>query len=394
MMIKQNILLFIILLFTGFNGCKAQNTDNTLITGAMQTEAYLQLLDGKNIALMVNHSSRLDSMHLLDFLISKKIRVVQLFAVEHGIRGEAANGELIDDNTDPLTGIPIISLYGNKKKASADDLENIDLVLFDMQDVGCRFFTYLSSLHYLMEACAENDVPLLLLDRPNPNGDYIDGPVLQPGISSFVGMHPIPVVHGCTLGEMAQMINGEGWLNNGIQCELKVIPVKNYEHSYNYILPVKPSPNLPNQLSVRLYPSLCFFEAANVSIGRGTTFPFQVIAYPGNKDGDFTFTPVAIPGMSKDPLFENELCRGIDLRQNETPPKFTLSYFIRFYKNYPKDQQFWKSKRWIELLSGDPDFYKQITDGLSEEEIKAGWQNDLQEYKQLRKKYLLYPDFE
>ena len=343
---------------------------------------------------MVNQSSLVDSIHLVDFLLSKKIAVKKIFAVEHGFRGNAANGEQIDSSIDEQTGLPVISLYGKKKKPSAEDMEGIDFVIFDLQDVGCRFFTYISSMHYLMESCAENNVKLLILDRPNPNGDYIDGPVLDTTLKSFVGIDPIPIVHGCTVGELALMINSEGWLNNDVKCNLNVIPIKNYTHKTSYIVPLKPSPNLPNNLAIKLYPSLCLFEATNVSIGRGTLFPFQVIGFPGYKNGDFSFTPVSIAGMSNKPLFENCECKGLDLRGTSSPPKFTLNYFIQFFNQFATAEEFWKSKRWIELLTGDKDFYKQINDGWSEEQIKATWKKDLNHYKMIRKKYLLYPDFE
>jgi uncharacterized protein YbbC (DUF1343 family) len=268
------------------------------------------------------------------------------------------------------------------------------VVMFDMQDVGCRFYTYISSMHYLMESCAENNIPLVVLDRPNPNGDYADGPVLKPGFTSFVGLHPIPVVHGCTVGELALMINGEGWLEKGKQCQLTVVPVANYTHNTRYSLPIKPSPNLPNNLSVRLYPSLCFFEAANVSIGRGTEFPFQVIGYPGCHVQDIVFTPQPIEGVSSNPLFKGEECSGLDLRGLDEAPRFTLAFLIKFYQLIGNDEQFWKSKRWMNLLAGNDQLLKQISQGLSEEKIKESWQPELEQYKRMRKKYLLYPDFE
>jgi uncharacterized protein YbbC (DUF1343 family) len=373
-------------------GCKAETLPVEPVPGAIQTEKYIKLLDNKNVAMMVNHTSMVDSTHLVDFLLNKNLNVVKIFAVEHGFRGEAANGEEISSTKDEKTGLPIVSLYGKKKKPTSSDLNGIDIVVFDMQDVGCRFYTYISSMHYLMEACAENNVQLVILDRPNPNGDYVAGPVLNPELKSFVGMHPIPVVHGCTVGELARMINGEGWLNIEGQCMLTVIPVKYYTHKTRYEPPIQPSPNLPNHQAVRLYPSLCFFEATNVSIGRGTDFPFQVIGFPGGK-GDFSFTPRDIPGVSNNPLHEEKECRGIDLRDLKPAPQFTLKYFIDFYNQFNDREQFWKSKRWIELLSGSKELYHQINKGLSKEEIRATWQNEQEVYLSLRKKYLLYPDF-
>ena len=365
-----------------------------IITGANQPRLYIPYLKNRKIALMVNPSSTVDTTHLIDFLLSKKVNIKKVFALEHGLRGNAANGEEIESSTDKKTGLPIVSLYGERKKPNAEDLNGIDLIIFDIQDVGCRFFTYISSLHYLMESCAENNVELIILDRPNPNGDYVAGPILDPNLKSFVGIDPIPIVHGCTIGELALMLNGEGWLSNGERCKLKVIPVKNYTHKTNYSLPVKPSPNLPNDLAIRLYPSLCLFEATNVSIGRGTYFPFQVIGFPRYHDSTFTFTPVSIPGMSNHPVHENELCRGIDLRELTSPPQFTLSYFIHLFNQFTDKEDFWKSKRWIELLTGDKEFYQHINDGWNEEQIKATWEEDIKHYLNTRKKYLLYPDFE
>jgi uncharacterized protein YbbC (DUF1343 family) len=389
---KNKISLILLSLF--FFNCQGNSSNGRLKVGAEQPELYLSNLADKRIGLMVNQSSLVDSIHLVDFLISKQINVQKIFAVEHGFRGGAANGEKIDNSVDQKTGLPIISLYGKKKKASTDDLQEIDLVIFDLQDVGCRFYTYISSMHYMMEACAENNISMIVLDRPNPNGDYIDGPVLDMKLSSFVGMHPIPIVHGCTVGELAQMINSEGWLNNNEKCDLTIIPVSNYSHSNHYDLPVKPSPNLPNSLSIRLYPSLCFFEATNVSIGRGTHFPFQVIGFPNSEINEFSFTPKPIPGMNNSPLHNGQKCQGIDLRKEVKAPPFTLRYFIQFFNDFKNPEEFWKSKRWIDLLSGDSNFYDQINNGLSEEEIKATWQSQLVKYKQMRKKYLLYPDHE
>jgi uncharacterized protein YbbC (DUF1343 family) len=362
--------------------------------GADQPAKYLDQLKGKRVGLVVNQTSRVGDIHLVDFLLAKAVVVNKILAPEHGFRGEVEAGEAVSTTTDTKSGLPVISLYGDHKKPTNSDLDGLDLVVFDIQDVGCRFFTYISTLFYVMEACAENGVPLLILDRPNPNGDYVDGPVLKAEMKSFVGLLPIPVVYGCTMGELARMINGEGWLSNKQTCKLTVIPVQNYTHASRYELPVKPSPNLPNHCSVRLYPSLCLFEATNVSIGRGTGFPFQVIGYPDPSFGSFSFTPVSISGVSKSPLHENKVCYGVDLRDEKEFPQFTLKYLLEFRARFTNPDDFWSSKRWIGLLTGDPGFYNQVESGMSEEEIRKSWQPQLQQYKSMRKNYLLYPDFE
>jgi len=385
-----NLIIFTILFLTAANLCVGK----TIIPGACQPDEYLPLLTNKNVGLVVNQTSMTENGHLVDFLVSKNIAVRKIFVPEHGFRGETEAGENITNSVDQKSGIPIISLYGKNKKPTDENLTGIDVIVFDIQDVGCRFFTYISTLHYVMEACAEKKIPLLILDRPNPNGDYVDGPVLKPEMKSFVGLHPIPVVYGCTIGELALMINGEGWLPNAIKCNLKIVPVKNYTHADLYDLPVKPSPNLPNHTAVRLYPSLCLFEATNISIGRGTTFPFQVIGYPNQTFGNFRFTPVSIKGMSKIPLHQNRECFGVDLRNEKEIPRFTLKYFIDFYNRFTNSAEFWNSEKWIGLLTGEPIFFSQINSRLSETEIRKSWQSDLDNYRTIRKKYLLYPDFE
>ncbi|WP_430934515.1 exo-beta-N-acetylmuramidase NamZ family protein [Saccharicrinis sp. 156] len=344
----------------------------------------------KKVGLLVNHSSLVEGTHLLDTLLSKRINVIKIFAPEHGFRGKHDAGERVKSDTDSKTGLPIVSLYGKNKKPGKEHLADVDIIVFDIQDVGVRFYTYISSMHYMMEACAETATKILVLDRPNPNGDYFDGPILKPDYKSFVGMHPLPVVHGLTVGELAQMINGEGWLTEGLKCDLHVVKVKNWNHSTPYDLPVKPSPNLPNYTSIRLYPSLCFFEASNVSVGRGTYFPFQVIGYPDSTAGEFTFTPRSIDGMSKHPKQQDKKCYGIDLRREPLTHRFTLSYFISFYKQFGQDERFGLNKRWFNLLAGDDQLIKDIRAGLSEEEIKRSWKPDLEEYSKLREKYLLY----
>lgn len=373
--------------------CSAKN-DGKLLTGAEQPVKYLSHLENKKVGVVVNHTSVKGDVHLVDFLLSEGVEVAKIFAPEHGFRGDASAGEKIEDGVDNKTGIPVISLYGETRKPTAGHLEGLDIVIFDIQDVGCRFYTYISTMHLVMEACAENEKPVLVLDRPNPNGDYIDGPVLDLEFQSFVGMHPIPVVHGCTIGELAQMINGENWLDAPRKCELIIIRTENYSHKMEYSLPVSPSPNLPNDLAIQLYPSLCFFEATSVSIGRGTNFPFQVIGGTKPSLGDFTFTPRSIPGVAVNPKNEGEKCYGTDLRKLEEVPDFTLKYFMDFYNQYENEEDFLTRERWFNLLAGTDELIEKIREGRSEEEIKKSWQPDLEKFQQLRKKYLLYPDFE
>ena len=373
--------------------CSGRQSDE-IRTGAEQPEKYLSLLQNKRVGLVVNHTSLAGQEHLVDFLIGKSIQVQTIFAPEHGFRGEAAAGEEINDGKDTRTGIKIVSLYGQNKKPTAAQLKDLDVVVFDIQDVGCRFYTYISTLHLMMEACAEAGLPLLVLDRPNPNGDYVAGPVLDPRFQSFVGMHPIPVVHGCTVGELALMINGERWYSAKETCALTVVPVKNYTHTTRYSLPVRPSPNLPNDLSVRLYPSLCFFEATSVSVGRGTDFPFQVLGGLDPALGNFSFTPKNIPGVALNPLNEGKICYGIDFRNLTDVPTFTLKYFLDFYHQYKNEKDFLTRETWLNTLAGTDQLIRQIREGKSEDEIVRSWQPELENYRQLRKKYLLYPDFE
>ncbi|MGQ1948102.1 exo-beta-N-acetylmuramidase NamZ family protein [Geofilum sp. OHC36d9] len=385
-------LLFCFLMITACTNAGKASDDATMIrTGAEQMDQWLPLLKGRKIALLVNHTSLVDGVHLLDTLVKREVDIDRVFVPEHGFRGDADAGEHIEDSKDAQTGLPIISLYGSNKKPTEEQLEGLDIVIFDIQDVGVRFYTYISTLHYMMEACAENNVAMIVLDRPNPNGDYIDGPVLQKGFESFIGMHPIPLVHGLTVGELAEMINGEGWLKDGIKCSLSVIPVKNYTKDLVYEIPVAPSPNLPNYLSVRLYPSLCLFEATEVSIGRGTLFPFQVIGYPDTTFGDFSFTPVSIKGMAKSPLQEGNICYGEDLRNlNAGQQRFSLSYFIKYYQLSGYDKNFISRKRWFNLLVGNDLLIRQIEEGMSEQSIRASWKKELETYDEMRQKYLKY----
>ncbi|MTI23376.1 exo-beta-N-acetylmuramidase NamZ family protein, partial [Fulvivirga kasyanovii] len=302
--------------------------------GAYQTGDYLSLIKDKKVALVVNQTSMVGTSHLVDTLLSLRVNLKKVFAPEHGFRGDADAGETVKSGVDVKTNLPIVSLYGDNKKPTASQLVDVDVIIFDIQDVGTRFYTYISTMHYMMEACAENNKLMIILDRPNPNGMYVDGPVLKPAYQSFVGMHPIPVLHGLTVGELAKMINGEGWLKNKIQCDITVIPVKNYSHKNHYSLPVKPSPNLPNDLSIKMYPSLCLFEGTVISVGRGTYKPFQQIGHPDFKDMPHSFTPKSIEGMAKNPRYEGQQCHGIDFSQVDFNGGFSLTYLIDFYQKY------------------------------------------------------------
>ncbi len=390
MMIK--FVVYFILFFS--LACQANTPEKTLQTGAAQPEKYLPLLEGKKVGLVVNNTTEIGGVHLVDFLLSKKITVKTIFAPEHGFRGNAAAGEEVKDGVDVKTGIPVVSLYGKNRKPTPEQMKELDIIVFDIQDVGCRFYTYISTLHLVLEACAENQVPLVVLDRPNPNGDYVAGPVLKPGFESFVGMDAIPVVHGCTVGEMAQMINGEHWHKAPGECDLTVVTVVNYTHTTPYSLPVKPSPNLPNDLAVRLYPSLCFFEATSVSVGRGTPFPFQVLGAPDSTLGNFSFVPKDIPGFAINPINKGKVCYGVDLRKLSVAPKFTLKYFLDFYHHFKKEKDFLTREKWLNLLAGTDDLIVQIRAGKTESEIMESWEPQLEKYKKIRKKYLLYTDFE
>jgi uncharacterized protein YbbC (DUF1343 family) len=385
----RKIVFVLLILFVGLESCGTKD----IKTGAEQPDLYLSLLKNKKIGLVVNNTSLADGVHLVDFLLQNEVQVTKIFAPEHGFRGDVSAGGKVKDGLDTKTGLPVFSLYGKDKKPTAAHLAGLDVVVFDIQDVGCRFYTYISTLHLVMEACAENDVPLVVFDRPNPNGDYIAGPVRKDGFESFVGMDPIPIVHGCTVGELANMINGEGWHNADRKCDLLVISVKNYDHKMRYSLPERPSPNLPNDLSVRLYPSLCFFEATSVSVGRGTDFPFQVLGGLNENLGSFKFTPKSIPGVAVNPLNKDKECFGIDLRAVDEAPKFTLKYFLDFYKKYENEADFLSRESWLNLLAGTDDLIQQIREGKSESEILKSWEPELEAYQKLRKKYLLYPDF-
>ena len=373
----------------------AQTSELKVETAAARTGLYVNLLKGKNIAVVANQTSvifkemykkKQEARHLVDSLLMLGVEVKKVFAPEHGFRGKADAGEVVKDGFDTKTGLQIISLYGKNKKPSATQLKGIDIVVFDIQDVGARFYTYISSLHYVMEACAEAGIQLIILDRPNPNSHYTDGPVLEAKYKSFVGMHEVPVVYGMTIGEYGKMINGEKWLKNGIQCDLKVIPLKNYNHQTNYSVPIKPSPNLPNDKSINLYPSLCFFEGTNVSAGRGTEIQFQVYGSPHITKNSFTFTPQANEG-SKYPKYKNQLCFGEDLRTAKNLNKLDLSYLLKAYQQNTSKEFF---NTFFTKLAGTERLQEQIEQGLSEKEIRKTWVQDIISFKKIRKKYLLY----
>ena len=381
---------------------KNETFGNTIKTGADQTEKYLPYLKGKRIAILANQTSIIGKTHLVDSLKNLGVTIVKVFGPEHGFRGKASAGDRVADETDAATGIPIISLYGAKNKPTAADLADVDLVLYDLQDVGCRFYTNINALARLMEACYENGKELLILDRPNPNGYLIDGPVLDMKYKSGIGMFPIPMSHGLTVGEFAQMVNGEGWLANKVKCNIKIIPVANYNHDMPYTLPVNPSPNLNTQQAVMLYPSVCMFEGTYLNHGRGTYFPFTVFGSPELKGiYEFSYTPTSIKGMSEAPIFMNEVCYGIDLRNYDIEllrksKKINLQWIMELYKAHPYKEKFFDSKlsrqmNNIEIQTGSGLFRQQIIDGVPEEQIRASWEPGLSEYKGMRKKYLLYP---
>ncbi|MCF6129030.1 DUF1343 domain-containing protein [Flavobacterium sp. AS60] len=368
---------------------KESRTQNSEIkTGADNSTTYLPLLKDKKVGIVTNQTGILSNKtHVVDFLLDKKINLIKIFAPEHGFRGTADAGEHVVDGKDSKTGLPIISLYGDNKKPKPEQLAGLDVLLFDLQDVGARFYTYISSLHYIMEACAENNIRLIVLDRPNPNGGIVDGPILEKEFISFVGMHQIPLLHGLTIGEYGKMINGEKWLKNGVQCNLTVIPCLNYKREMFYGLPVKPSPNLPNDQAINLYASLCLFEGTNVSVGRGTEKQFQIYGSPFLPKSDFSFTPIPNFG-SKEPMHKNQLCYGEDLTQAPKVHQLELKWLIKAY-NSTSD----KSKFFIPFftkLAGTKKLQQQIEAGTSETEIRKSWEKGLKDFKEMRKKYLIY----
>lgn len=380
------LLVFGFFLF-GIVSCKAQLPVN-VVTGADQVGSFSTALKDKRVALVVNHTSVIGKTHLADSLKSLGITIIKIFGPEHGFRGNAADGEKVNDSLDVKTGIPIVSLYGKNKKPTQQQLSDIDIVIFDIQDVGTRFYTYISTMHYVMEACAEAKKKLIILDRPNPNA-FVDGPMNEKPLQSFVAMHALPIAHGMTIGELAEMINGEGWLENKLKCDVEIIRIKNWKHADEYVLPVGPSPNLPNNQAIKLYPSICLFEGTVISVGRGTPFPFQALGNPELKEMSFTFTPVAIKGVAVKPPHENMLCYGIDLRNAKPERKIDLSYLFKMYNAYPDKEKFFLP--YFDILAGTPMLKQQIKDGLTEDQIRESWKKDLDRYKEIRKKYLLYP---
>jgi len=362
-------------------------SNGIILPGAYQTEDYLSLLSSKKIGVVGNQTSLIGKTHLIDSLLSLGVSIVRVFSPEHGFRGDADAGELVKSSNDKKTGLPLVSLYGKEKKPSNEQLKGIDIMLFDLQDVGVRFYTYISTLHYIMEACAENHIAVVILDRPNPNADYIDGPVLESAQKSFIGMHPVPVVYGMTIGEYGQMINGEKWISK--PCELTVIRNKNYNHSMSYSLPIAPSPNLRTDNAIAWYPSLCFFEGTVVSIGRGTDKPFEIAGHPDYKKGEFTFTPKPSYG-AKDPVLNGQLCRGIDFSDSVAPRKLVLQPVIDFYKETAKGSAFFLKNNFFDLLAGNKTLRRRIEQGWNEEQIREEWKEGIEEFKGIREKYLLY----
>lgn len=396
-------------LFFTFSCTPPQNNISTetadakqILTGADQTEKYLPLLKGKRIGILGNQTTVIGKTHLVDSLKSLGIEIVKVFGPEHGFRGNAGAGVKVEDEKDPATGIPIISLYGPKRKPSKEDLADVDLMIFDVQDVGCRFYTYINVLADIMEACAENNKELLILDRPNPNGYFVDGPVLDMKLKSGIGKFPVPITHGMTVGEFAKMVNGEGWLPRGLQCKINIVPVANYNHDMYYVLPVKPSPNLNTQQSIMLYPTTCIFEGTVLNYGRGTYYPFTIIGAPKLKGKyDFSFTPINIKGMSETPLYMNEVCYGIDLRNYDIglllkEKKINIKWIKELYDAYPEKEKFFdhtvsKEIGNVDFRTGDSKFKEQIKNGVPEEEMRKSWEPALSQYKEMRKKYLIYP---
>jgi len=405
MKVKNTFLFAAITVFsTGIWNCQAKNPvqpshskqqeankELRIKTGADDFESYLPLLQNKKVGVLTNQTGVVTTAqgntHLVDFLVAKKVNLQKIYAPEHGFRGTADAGELIKDGKDTKTGLPIVSLYGSNKKPSKEQLKNIDIMVFDLQDVGARFYTYISSLHYLMEACAEQQIPIIVLDRPNPNGSMVDGPVLDMAYKSFVGMHPIPILHGMTIGEYALMINGEKWLANGVQCDIQIIKCTNYDKSMAYSLPVKPSPNLPNDQSIRLYASLCFFEGTNVSSGRGTDKQFQIYGSPFLQNMPFSFTPKPNEG-AKDPMHNGKKCFGEDLSQIKPTAGLELKWLLKAYQNTTQKDKFFI--KFFSNLAGSKQLQEQIEKGLTEQEIKKSWSNGIEAFKKTRTPYLLY----
>ena len=397
---RHPILITCFLLISTFTFSQHENSkycNDDIQLGAERVDEYISLLDGKTVGFVGNQSSVINGVHVVDTLLAHGVKIAKIFSPEHGFRGTADAGEKVNSGKDISTGLPIVSLYGSHKKPTANDLLGIDIIVFDIQDVGARFYTYISTIHYVMEACAENNISLLVLDRPNPNGFYVDGPVLKTKYKSFIGLHPVPIVHGLSIGEYAKMINGENWLANNLECDLTVMTCENWDHSKFYSLPIKPSPNLPNMLSVYLYPSLCLFEGTVVSVGRGTDWPFQVIGHPKFNSSEFSFVPEPNMG-AKNPKLKGEKCNGINFAESglsvlQNQNQIQISWFIDVYKQLNLEEKFFLSNNFINLLTGDKDFKAMVIAGNSEQEIRDSWEPELTNYKSVRKKYLLYPDF-
>lgn len=414
-LLKNTVLLFVFILIScgnfssakneksptkidqGFASSQVNSNDNQIIVGANQTEKYMPLLQGKRIGVVANLTSvifkneaQTTYTHLVDSLLALQMDLRKVFSPEHGFRGNVDAGEFVESGKDPKTGLPIVSLYGKNKKASKESLKDIDIMIFDIQDVGVRFYTYISTLHYMMESCAEANIPLLILDRPNPNGHYVDGPTLEPENKSFLGMHPIPLVHGLTIGEFAQMLNGEKWLENQAQCNITVIPAKNYTHNKFYQVPIRPSPNLPNDQAIKLYPSLGLFEGTNINAGRGTEFQFQRYGAPFLDKNVFlfTYTPKESFG-AKNPKHKDVLCYGEDLKNDSLYAEVSLKWLIKAYKHATDKSKVFNTENFTKHAGTDK-LQKQIEAGLSEADIKATWQKDLEAFKKLRAKYLIY----
>ncbi|PKR80520.1 DUF1343 domain-containing protein [Brumimicrobium salinarum] len=367
----------------------------TIKVGAEQLNKVLALTEGRNVGVIANQTSRVGARHLVDTLLSLNVNLKTVFSPEHGFRGDADAGEHVSSDVDAKTGLPIVSLYGGNKKPKKEQLAGIDILLFDLQDVGTRFYTYISTLHYVMEAAAEQNLAVVVLDRPNPNGHYVDGPVRKEGFSSFVGMHPIPIVHGMTVGEIAKMINGEQWLRDSLKCSLEVIPCQNYSRDMQYSLPISPSPNLRSDAAIQLYPSLCLFEGTLMSVGRGTERPFEMFGHPALEDVDgfdFTFTPVSSYG-AKSPKLENEQCYGKDLGRLVDSSRYhtlKIEWLIASYHALQREDFFITKNKWFDLLAGTDQLRLQIEAGKTAQEIRASWRPDLNAFKKTRKAYLLY----
>lgn len=396
----KNTALCLLILCASFSRLNAFSSDEkSIITGAERTGVYLPLLKEKRVGIVANQTTIIGRTHLVDSLLALGVNIVKIFVPEHGFRGDEDAGAVIANEHDPSAGIPIISLYRSdtrteRNKPTPEDLSGLDLLIFDFQDVGTRFYTNNSAMHYIMEACAENNLSMMILDRPNPHGYYVDGPMLDTAFRSFVGMHPVPVVHGMTMGEYAQMINGERWLRNGVQCRLTVVPCANYSHESLYALPVKPSPNLPDMQSVYLYPSICFFEGTVLSLGRGTAHPFQMFGHPTLSNMNYSFTPRAVRGAMNPPL-RDQLCHGVDLRSYDVAQiikskRIRLEWLIDAYKAFAQKDSFFIP--YINTLAGSTKLRDQIIAGMTADEIRNSWKEDLEKFRAVRKKYLIYPD--